>query len=658
MALLCLSAPLHGQAVDYGMLASLFKEPVTTSVDGSPQRVSDVPATMEIITAEDIRRSGAKDIPGVLRHVGGIDTLEWGNDNMDVGIRGYDQAYSSRMLVLVDGRQVYADDFGYTPWSAVPISLGVIRQIEIIKGPSCALFGFNAVNGVINIITYNPLYDTMKTISVTGGTQELAETSVVAAHQFGARAAVRLSGGGNSDSDFSTAIPAFEEDFPRKHQNRGAINVDSVIRLNEATLFSIEASHSAVQLNEMGPDYSLVNAQYGTESLKGQLTVESRFGLLQATTYTNWLRETVNPGFADEPFYFNNRVTVAAAQDIFRLGDDHILRVAAEYRYNTEDSTPTTGASIHYNDFAVSGMWHWKITSRISLTNALRIGHLSLGRQGYLPPGYPFTNSDWNHAFTEPSFNTGLVWKPSDADSLRFMASRGVQLPSLNISGAYLISDPPFLFTGSPLIKPSAVTNYEIGWDHVMPGQHLLFRASAFRQRSDNIMSLEGGQSIPGPDGSYFVTSNIGSSDASGMELGLKETLREYFRWGVSYRPEWISDHFLPLAQNAAADVDYQHTTPVHLLKANLGWATNKWEIDGYLHYQSSAFGIQPTNATIGTALTPVAGFVSLDGRLAYNLTNRLTWSASGQNLTHASQIQTAGPAVERRVLGTMSFNF
>ena len=112
------------------------------------------------------------------------------------------------------------------------------------------------------------------------------------------------------------------------------------------------------------------------------------------------------------------------------------------------------------------------------------------------------------------------------------------------------------------------------------------------------------------------------------------------------------------MAQNAAADVDYQHTTPVHLLKANLGWATNKWEIDGYLHYQSAAFGIQPTNATIGTALTPVAGFVSLDGRLAYNLTNRLTWSASGQNLTHARQIQTAGPAVERRVLGTMSFNF
>jgi outer membrane receptor for ferrienterochelin and colicins len=66
LAILCailLSAPLTAQSVDYGALEQLFKEPVTTSVDGSPQRVSDVPATMEIITDEDIRRSGAKNIP-------------------------------------------------------------------------------------------------------------------------------------------------------------------------------------------------------------------------------------------------------------------------------------------------------------------------------------------------------------------------------------------------------------------------------------------------------------------------------------------------------------------------------------------------------------------------------------------------------------------
>jgi outer membrane receptor for ferrienterochelin and colicins len=112
LSVLFLCSPLQGQSLDYGALEQLFKEPVTTSVDGSPERVSDVPATMEIVTAEEIRRSGAKDIPGVLRHVGGVDTMEWGNDNTDVSVRGYDQALSARLLVLVDGRQVYADHYG------------------------------------------------------------------------------------------------------------------------------------------------------------------------------------------------------------------------------------------------------------------------------------------------------------------------------------------------------------------------------------------------------------------------------------------------------------------------------------------------------------------------------------------------------------------
>jgi outer membrane receptor for ferrienterochelin and colicins len=76
LLLLFLRTPLSAQSIDYGSLEQLFKEPVATSMDGSPERVSDVPATMEIITADEIRRSGAKDIPGVLRHVGGVDTLE------------------------------------------------------------------------------------------------------------------------------------------------------------------------------------------------------------------------------------------------------------------------------------------------------------------------------------------------------------------------------------------------------------------------------------------------------------------------------------------------------------------------------------------------------------------------------------------------------
>jgi iron complex outermembrane receptor protein len=253
--LLC--APLTAQSVDYGALEQLFNEPVTTSVDGSPQRVSDVPATMEIITAEDIRRSGAKDIPGVLRHVGGLDLLEWGNDDVDVGIRGYDQAFSPRLLVLVDGRQVYTDDFGYTPWITVPVELNMIRQIEIIKGPNSALFGFNAAGGVINIITKSPLYDEVHSASATGGTQALGTVSLIATHHFGTRAAVRISAGGDLDSDFSTPIPVSEYNIPRTEDYRAAFNLSGVLRLSSKVQLGLEATQSAAEDNEMGPAYSI-----------------------------------------------------------------------------------------------------------------------------------------------------------------------------------------------------------------------------------------------------------------------------------------------------------------------------------------------------------------------------------------------------------------
>ena len=183
--LLTAGGTARAQSMDYGALESLFGEPVTTSVTGSPQRASDVPASMTIVTADEIRRSGARDIPGILRHAAGIDVLQWTNDQADVAVRGYNQVFSPRLLVLLDGRQVYTDYYGYTEWSAIPVELSDIRQIEIVQGPNSALFGFNAVGGVINIITYDPLYDDLNTASVTAGTQRHIEGSGVATYRIG-----------------------------------------------------------------------------------------------------------------------------------------------------------------------------------------------------------------------------------------------------------------------------------------------------------------------------------------------------------------------------------------------------------------------------------------------------------------------------------------
>jgi iron complex outermembrane receptor protein len=301
-------------------------------------------------------------------------------------------------------------------------------------------------------------------------------------------------------------------------------------------------------------------------------------------------------------------------------------------------------------------MWKWTITPTLSLTNVLRVDYLVLGRNGFLPADYPFTNADWNRTNIQPSFNSGVVWRPRESDSVRLMLSRGVQLPSLVASGALLLDAPSEKLTGSPLINPSVVTNYEIGWEHALSGHHLLFRANAFDQDSFDVMAPRGAE-VPSPGGPYTTPTNIGDSHAFGLEFELKGALPSNFRWGVHDRPEWIFDHFIPSAQDGGAYVAYDDTTPFHLLKANLGWANAGWELDGYLQYHAAVSGTVPLAAG-GTTDVPIGAFVAMDGRVAYKYRDRITWSVSGQNLTHASQVQTSGPAVERRVLGTMTFNF
>jgi hypothetical protein len=95
---------------------------------------------------------GATSIPDVLQFVRGIDVRRYGVADVQVGIRGYNQQYNPRLLVLVNARQVYSDDFGRVAWPTIPVQLEEIRQIEVIKGPNSALYGFNAVSGVINIL--------------------------------------------------------------------------------------------------------------------------------------------------------------------------------------------------------------------------------------------------------------------------------------------------------------------------------------------------------------------------------------------------------------------------------------------------------------------------------------------------------------------------
>src|SRR5579864_3787676 len=124
-----------------------------TSVSKKEQRLSSAGAAIFVISQEDIRRSGATNIPDLLRMVPGVQVARIDANAWAISIRGFNTRYSNKVLVLIDGRSVYSPSFSGVFWDQQAVPLEDIERIEVIRGPGAAVWGANAVNGVINIIT-------------------------------------------------------------------------------------------------------------------------------------------------------------------------------------------------------------------------------------------------------------------------------------------------------------------------------------------------------------------------------------------------------------------------------------------------------------------------------------------------------------------------
>src|SRR6185437_7060524 len=139
-----------------------------TTVSKSPVKLSQTPAAIYVITQEDIRRSGVRSLPEALRLAPGVDVAQIDSVKWAVGIRGFESRLSRAVLVLIDGRSVYSPLFHGVYWEVQDTLLRDVDRIEVIRGPGGTIWGANAVDGIINIITKNAK-DTHGTLLTAGG---------------------------------------------------------------------------------------------------------------------------------------------------------------------------------------------------------------------------------------------------------------------------------------------------------------------------------------------------------------------------------------------------------------------------------------------------------------------------------------------------------
>ena len=165
-----------------------------TSVSKKEQNLSKAGAAIFVITQEDIRRSGATNIPDLLRMVPGVNVAQIDASNWAISIRGFNDRYANKVLVLIDGRSVYSPDFGGVEWDEQDVPLEDIERIEVIRGPGGTVWGANAVNGVISITTKNSKATTGGLVTASGGSQEAGSGVAQYGGDAGANGAYRIFG--------------------------------------------------------------------------------------------------------------------------------------------------------------------------------------------------------------------------------------------------------------------------------------------------------------------------------------------------------------------------------------------------------------------------------------------------------------------------------
>ena len=143
-----------------------------TSVSKRPESLFSAAAAVTVITAEDIRRTGARSIPDALRMVPGLQVAQLDSSRWEIGARGFSDYFENKLLVLIDGRSMYTPLYSGIYWNSLDTILEDIERIEVIRGPGATIWGANAVNGVINIITKNSAETQGGMISTTYGSHE------------------------------------------------------------------------------------------------------------------------------------------------------------------------------------------------------------------------------------------------------------------------------------------------------------------------------------------------------------------------------------------------------------------------------------------------------------------------------------------------------
>ncbi|NHO32744.1 TonB-dependent receptor plug domain-containing protein [Acetobacter fallax] len=656
---LCLFALMiqtaKAQSLDYSGFETLFGEPVTSSATGKPQRASNLPTDMQIITGEQIEGSGAQSVPEILRMVAGVNVRRYSTLGANVSIRGDDAAAGSRTLVLVDGRQVYLDGYGYTDWGLLPASLHDIRQIEVVRGPNSAVYGFNASGGVINIVTRDPLHENKSYVHIGGGSLGTFGGELVASHKFSDRLAAKFSLNGMQSDEY--------EDARARNTGTRVFALNSSLDLRGQITPRIDWKLSGTIGQDKSPfwldigDY--IMSEPISKSLEGKINADTGLGLIEFRAYHNSFSSTNAASVGIDgysipiDFTYNLGTTDAQLSDTIALGNKNDLRLGVEYRYTTLNAGQSgVGVASGYDMLgAASAVWDYRISPKLTMTNAFRIDAF------YVPSlrnsGSAAFSAAPAHHYVAPSFNSRLRYDAGNAGIFGLNVARGIQLPALFEFAPNASLGPVAIMNNSSLV-PSTTINVGLNYSRKIVPLNANFTLALFAQRTVNMLGTPFASNfIFTPPATLVIhPANYGRVDDAGGEARLEGTTSFGLNWDVSYAMTSVRD----LAQTS--QINFERQTPVNSVIGGFSWKLGKFDLSSHARWQSHYQDVSANFVTMTLDNVMIHDFVTLNARVAWHFRKHFLLSLSADQMADSALRETAGLRIQRRLTGGLTAQF
>jgi len=644
---------------------------IVVTASRTEQRLQEVPAAMTVIGAHELETLPADDFGDVLRNVPGLNVSQMSARDVQIAGRGATSSLSNSQLVLLDGRTVYLDFFGFVMWDLLPVDFSEIKQVEVLRGPASAVWGANALGGVVNLITKSPKESVGTSIALGAGELDTAFASVIhgiAGDDWG----FKISGSwyeqdpydrptGTIDNEFNTPYPPFENGGTEQPKVDLRYDRD----LSDQSTLSFGAGYA-------GTD-GIVHSGIGP------FDVDSSSNLSYAKA--TWLRRALRVSF------FANLLDGNATNLLTRGLDGSPLDFAFQSdTYNLDFSNTnvvkgsnilTYGATVRKLDFDLSiapGE-----TSRNELGAFLQ-DEILLGDKWRWLIGARWDDIDPIESVFSP--RTSLAYTPKPNHTFRISYNEAFRAPSLvenflqtAIVNVVPLPTGPFVFgslaVGNPQLQEESLTAYELGWVGSFNEGRTTVTVSIYRNELEdatdfftaatyNSANPPLGWPLPpifldfpplaGALPSVFSYRNIGEIVNQGLEFSL------------DFRPTYSWRYFFNYSYQEEPDVtgiplDQTNIPPENRLNGGVAYNGEKYFADVTVNYADSAIWTDVLDARFAG---PTDAYTMVNLSLGVHLWNdKVTLSLIGSNIFDEEvQQHVFGDIISRKLTGQLRFHF